>query len=273
MSIKLIALDLDGTLTDDNKQISDYTKQTLLEASERGARIALASGRPLLGMMQVAKRLELERVGGYLLAYNGGQIVDCKTGETIYRVNFPPELIEESVQFARDRNLAMICYDEEHIVSEGPDDEYLQHEGFNNSAPIKLVDDLPAYLNYPIVKMVICGNGDRLAQVEKEAVAQFKGRLDNYRAEPVFLEFMPLGINKAASLKRLMDMLGIDKSELMACGDMHNDISMLELAGVSVAVGNAAEDVKKAATFVSRTNNEDGVAYAVRKFVLNGETV
>ena len=80
---------------------------------------------------------------------------------------------------------------------------------------------------------------------------------------------MPLGINKAAGLQKLMRYLGVDREELIACGDANNDLPMMNIAGLSIAMGNAYENVKQAADFITKSNNDDGVAYAIMKFVLH----
>lgn len=266
---KLIALDLDGTLTNDKKELTNYTVETLHEAAAKGLNISLVSGRPTLGILPVAKRLELSRIGGYILAYNGGHILDCKTGKDIYKSVFPRNCIEEAVEYAREYNVAIMSYDDTGIVTEGPMDKYVEHESFVNAIPAKRVDSLPDYLDYPFVKMVISGDPAVLDVMEKPMAEHFRGKLDIYRAEPIYLEVMPLGIKKSAGLQRLMDYLNIKKEELMACGDANNDLPMMELAGFSVAVSNAYESVKSAADYITKSNNEDGVAYAVRKFFLN----
>lgn len=270
---KLIALDLDGTLTNDAKEVTPYTKQVLHEAVKKGASIALVSGRPTIGIRRVERELELDKIGGYILAYNGGHILDCKTGEDIYKVQFPHDCIEEAIGFARKYHVAMVSYDDNGIVTEGPMDQYVEHESFNNGIPAKKVEDLAAYLSYPFVKMVMCGDPGKIAELEPIMAEHFRGRLDIYKAESIYLEVMPLGIKKSAGLQKLMDVLGIDRSELIACGDANNDLPMMEIAGLSVAMENAYENVKQAADFVSRSNNDDGVAYAIKKFVLDGETL
>ena len=273
MRYKLIAIDLDGTLTNDKKEVTPYTQQVLQKAAESGAIVALASGRPMLGILPVAKTLHLEELGGYILAYNGGQILDCREGRDLYRAVFPPECIQEAVEFAREHKVAIVTYDSEGIMTEGPVDEYVEHEAYNNHLPVKVVEDLPRYVTFPIVKLAICGEPDRLGAIEGLMAEQFAGRLDIYRAEPVFLEVMPLGIKKSAGLQRLMQVLHISPSELIAFGDANNDLPMLELAGFGVAMGNASNEVKKAADYVSKSNNEDGVAWAVQKFVLDDLTM
>lgn len=272
MKYKLIALDLDGTLTDDAKEVPPHTVAVLHRAIEKGAAVALVSGRPTIGMERVAKTLELERTGGYILAYNGGHILDCRTGRDLYKAEFPRDCIQEAVEFARKSHVAMVSYDGEGIVTEGPLDQYVQHESYNNGIPYKQVADLPTYLSYPFVKMVMCGAPEVIGALEPAVAAHFAGRLDIYRAESIYLEIMPRNIRKSTGLQRLMDHLGIQAAELMACGDAHNDLPMMEMAGLSVAMENAYENVKKAAHFITKSNNEEGVAYAVEKFVLNGET-
>lgn len=270
---KLIALDLDGTLTNDAKEVTPYTKQVLHEAVKKGASIALVSGRPTIGIRRVEQELELDRIGGYILAYNGGHILDCKTGEDIYKVQFPRDCMEEAIGFARKNNVAMVSYDETGIVTEGPMDKYVEHESFNNGIPAKKVEDLAAYLSYPFVKMVMCGDPAKISELEPIMAEHFRGRLDIYKAESIYLEVMPLGIKKSAGLQKLMDVLGIDRSELIACGDANNDLPMMEIAGLSVAMENAYENVKQVADYVTKSNNDDGVAYAIKKFVLDGETL
>lgn len=271
MAYRLIALDLDGTLTNDAKEVTPETVKTLHQAIEKGAEVALVSGRPTIGMERVARTLELERVGGYILAYNGGHILDCKTGKDLYKAQFPRDCIEEAVEFARKNHVAMVSYDDEGIVTEGPMDQYVQHESYNNGIPSKLVDDLPAYLSYPFVKMVMCGDPKIISSLEPVMAKYFAGRLDIYRAESIYLEIMPRNIRKSTGLQKLMDHLGIEASEMMACGDAHNDLPMMEMAGLSVAMENAYDNVKAVADFITKSNNEDGVAYAVKKFVLDGE--
>ncbi len=276
MDIKLIALDLDGTLTDDEKKISPYTIEILHKASNRGARIALASGRPLLGILPVAKEIGLFEMGGMIVAFNGGHIFDCKTGKDVYRAVFPKEYIREVCDYAKQNGVAIISYDSEQIITEGPVDEWVGHEVYNTGASVKIVPDLPGYIEeirYPIVKMLICADPDALVPIERELAQKYEGKLDIYRAEPYFLEVMPKGINKAAGLRMLMESMDITRDQLMACGDANNDLPMMREALLSVAVGNASDDVKKHAAFVSKSNNEDGVAYAIKKFVLDGEAL
>lgn len=269
MAIKLIALDLDGTLTNSRKEVTAHTKDVLRQAAAKGAVVVLASGRPMLGIAPIADFLELDKVGGIVMAYNGGHIVDWKTKEVINLVTFNHEYIPEALTFSRRYNIPILTYSETEILTEGPLTRWSHREETNCGKPITLVDDLVSYVDFPIVKMMFAGDPEELKVPEREVAAYFDGRLDVYRAEPHFLELMPKGINKAAGIAMIADYLGVKPDEVMACGDANNDIPMLEYAGLGVAVANAGDAAKAAAQFVSKSNDEDGVAYAVEKFVLN----
>ena len=269
MAIKMIALDLDGTLTNSKKEVTEHTKDVLQQAARKGAVIVLASGRPMLGITPIADFLELDKVGGIIMAYNGGHIVDYKTKEIIDFVTFNHDYIPEALEFSRKYNMPLITYSETEILTEGPLDQWSHREEVNCSKTITQVKDLFSYVDFPIVKTMIAGDPEALKLPEKEIAAHFEGRLDVYRAEPHFLELMPKGINKSAGIVKIADYLGVKREEVMACGDANNDIPMLEYAGLSVAVANASDSAKAVSKFVSRSNDEDGVAYAVEKFVLD----
>ena len=269
MAIKLIALDLDGTLTNDEKKITQHSKDVIKMAADKGVAIALASGRPVLGIAPVAEELGLNDYESYIMAFNGGQIFDWRTKETISKVIFNRDYIPDALAFSRKYNMPLLTYSDTEILSEGPLDCWSHHEEENCGRAIHVVDNLMEYLDFPIVKMLLCGDPEALCPPEKEISEYFKGKLDIYRAADYFMELMPKGINKAAGLKALGDHMGITKDEIMACGDAHNDLTMVEYSGMGVAVANAVDEVKAAAKFVSLSNNDDGVAYAIEKFVLD----
>lgn len=121
MQYKVLALDLDGTLTNTEKVITPRTKAALQEAARRGVCIVLASGRPTVGIEPLARELELEKYGGCILSYNGGKIIDCRTGQTLVQHAFPADLIEPVCTFSRYWNVVPLTYDKNGIVTEVPD--------------------------------------------------------------------------------------------------------------------------------------------------------
>ncbi len=267
--IKVLALDLDGTLTNDQKEVTPRTRAALDAAIERGVTVVLASGRPTAGITPLAKDLGLDKKGGCILSYNGGKIVDCRTGETLVEKRWTragPELCA----FAAAQDVAILTYSSEGIVCERETDPWAAKETFTTKLPMIPVEDLARYVDYPVCKMLICLDPDRRDAVRRRAAAVCRTH-GPVPSSPFFIEAVPWrgqGQQPAALLERM----GLTRDNLMACGDGLNDCSMIAYAGVGVAMQNAEHPVKDAAVYVTvADNNHDGVAEAVEKFILREE--
>lgn len=269
MKYKILVLDLDGTLTNKKKEITERTRDTLIRAQQAGVTIVLASGRPTYGIMPLAKELELDKYEGYILAYNGGQIIDCKTGELMYENVLDPEVYPYLYACAQENGFQILSYKDEYIVSENSDDQYVQHEAFLNRMPCKTVDSFLEEINFPVAKCLIVGDPEPLALLEPVMKKELDNKMNVFRSEPFFLELVPKGIDKARCLAVLLEELNLTPADMMACGDGFNDLSMIEFAGHGVAMANAQEVVRQAANYITLSNEEDGVAHAVEKFILN----
>ena len=134
--IRVLALDLDGTLTNDEKKVTPRTRAALDAAVAKGVTIVLASGRPTAGIMPLAKDLGLDKKGGCILAYNGGAIIDCKTGETLYQKRLDPDMVPKLCAFAAEQDIAILTYNKEGVVTERPEDEWAAREGFTCHLPM-----------------------------------------------------------------------------------------------------------------------------------------
>ena len=264
---KLLVLDLDGTLTNSKKEITAHTRNTLIEAQKRGLKIVLASGRPTYGVAPLANALELDRYEGYILSYNGGEIINWKTGELMYKKWLDNDVLPYLYKCAKANNFAIVTYDHEFVLTESPDDEYVLKEALLNVMKIKKVDNFLEAIPRPITKCLIVGEQTRLAELEKEMYEQLKDKMGVFRSEPYFLELVPKGIDKAQSLSILLKEIGLTKEEMIAIGDGFNDLSMIQYAGLGIAMANAQPIVRENADFITLSNDEDGVAYAVEKFI------
>lgn len=270
MEYKLLALDLDGTLTNSKKQITPYTLETLIRAQqEKGLKIILASGRPTYGVAPLANALQLDKFGGFILAYNGGEIINWRTHEIMYKNLLDHDVLPYLYECAKKNDFAIVTYENEYVLTEKPDDEYVLKEALLNVMKIKKVDNFLEAVRHPIAKCLIVGEPTHLAILEKEMQEQLKDRMGVFRSEPYFLELVPKGIDKARSLSVLLEELELKREELMAAGDGFNDLSMVRFAGMGVAMANAQDVVKENADFITLSNDEDGVAYAVEKFILS----
>ncbi len=267
--IRLLALDLDGTLTNSDKKISAINKRSIRQAQDMGVEIVLASGRPLIGVAPIADELDLWNQGGYILAYNGGHIIDCKAREDIVRQTVPMEYVHDICSVTDSFEAYPLGYDANGVICESDTDIYVLKEAFCNGVSVRKVDSLENALAEPMVKFLIAGEPSELQRVHSYLSDKFAGKLNLFFSEPYFLEITPPGVEKSSALARLVSHLGLTKDNLMACGDGLNDISMLEYAGLSVAMENAYDETKQHADFITLSNDEDGVAHAIERFILN----
>jgi Cof subfamily protein (haloacid dehalogenase superfamily) len=264
-------LDLDGTLTNKKKEITPHTLQVLKEAQQKGLKIVLASGRPTYGIVPLAEQLELKHFGGYIMAFNGGLILDCATGETIYQNFLDPSVYPYLYEKGNTKDFKILSYKDEYIVSEDIANEYVAYEARLNKMPLMQVENFLDVITFPEPKCLIVGNPEILKDLEVEMREKLQNCMSVYRSEPFFLELLPLGIDKAKCLEKLLERMQIDRKNVIACGDGFNDLSMIEFAGLGVAMANAQQVVKNAADYITLSNEEDGVAAVVEKFFLKKE--
>lgn len=260
---RLLVLDLDGTLTNSKKEISPRNRQTLLRLQQEGVRLVLASGRPTYGIAPLADALQMKGHGGFILSYNGGEIIEWGTGRLLYKNLLPDDVLPVLYTAAVRNGQAILTYDNEYILTESPDNEYVRKEAFLNKMKIRAVDDFLEAAPLPLPKCLIVGDPDRLIRTEAELSLRLQGQISVYRSEPYFLELVPMGIDKAHSLSVLLDKLGLTRETMVAIGDGYNDLSMIRFAGLGIAMANAQEPVKQAADYITLSNDEDGVAAAI----------
>ncbi|CAN7244105.1 Cof-type HAD-IIB family hydrolase [Rossellomorea sp. LjRoot5] len=268
MSYKMIVLDLDDTLLRDDQTISNRTKDALIQAQEAGVKVVLASGRPTQGMRWVAEELKLDHYGSYILPFNGSKIIDCKTKEEKYSRTLSAETAHSLYDISKREDVGILTYAEDAIIVEEKN-QFASIESDLTGLPVKVVPDFKEAITGPVVKALMLKEADYLAEVEKKLQAELDGELSVMRSKPFFLEFTQLGVTKGASLDYLIKPMGIKPEEVIAIGDSYNDLTMIEFAGLGVAMGNAPDDMKEKADYVTSSNMEDGVAEVVETFVLN----
>ena len=268
MKYKLIVLDLDGTLTNSKKVITPRNREILIRVQEQGVRLVLASGRPTYGIVPLANELRMNEFGGFILSYNGGEIINWETQEMLYENVLPNDVVPVLYECARSHQLSILTYDGAEIVTENSQDPYVQKEAFLNKMAVRETNDFLTDITLPVAKCLIVGDADKLIPLEAELCLRLQGRINVFRSEPYFLELVPQGIDKALSLAVLLKEIGVERKEMIAIGDGYNDLSMIKFAGLGIAMGNAQEPVKKAADYITLSNEEDGVAIAVEKAII-----
>ena len=265
MNFKIISLDIDGTLTNSEKKITELTRSRLMEFQKNGGRVILASGRPTMGIKPFADILRLSEYEGYILAFNGGRAIDCKSGKIMFEKTLPEHVIPEIYDIIKDYPVGINTYEGENIIAGRQINKYTELEAKINGMNLKFVDDFTGYVNFPVNKCLLQGEPEVILQLEKILSEKYKGQLGIFKSEAFFLEIVPNGIDKAESIDRLLNMIGLKKNECIACGDGYNDISMIRYAGLGVAMSNAKDPVKKAADYITLSNDEDGIAHLLMK--------
>lgn len=264
--LKALVLDIDGTLTNTQKDITPATKEAIQNLMKQGQKVILASGRPTPGMRRAEKELEMDKFGGYLLSYNGAKVVDCVTGEIVYQRILPLSLIPGIYQFAKEHGCGLISYLGDEVISAFEPDEYVQLEARINGLPIRVVDNFVEFIDFDVNKCLMTAPGEQAAVYEKELQEKYGDVASIYRSEAFFIEVMPQNVDKATSLDKMLPAIGVTRENTVCCGDGFNDISMIKYAGVGVAMGNAKDVVKEAADYITGTNDEDGLVEVIEKF-------
>lgn len=269
MKYKMIALDLDGTLTNSKKEVSAHTRKTLIDVQKDGAIVVLATGRPINGAVAISQELELDTYGGYILSFNGGIIQNCKTKEIIFQQKIPAEYIPRLGEASRRFQVPIITYQGDYILTEDTTDKYVRLEAGINRMKVRELNDFSEEIHFPVTKCLMVGEGWYLEQILPKMRKEFGNILNIFRSEPYFMEITPPGVDKAFGLEQLLQRTGIHREELICCGDGYNDISMIEFAGLGAAMENAQNEVKAVADIITDTNDNDGVAYIVENYMKN----
>ncbi|WP_213087332.1 Cof-type HAD-IIB family hydrolase [Niallia circulans] len=269
-------MDVDGTLTNNEKVISAKTKEILLKAQKAGAILVLASGRPTSGLRDLAKELEMEKHHGLLVSFNGSKVVDCETDEVLFNETMTVEqgqaVLEHMKKFEVipmiDKDNYMYVNDvfNNEITYNGNLINIMKYESRGGKYKLSEVDDLAAFADYRLNKILTAGSDDYLQKHYKEMMEPFKDTLNCVFTAPFYFEFTAQGIDKAKALDTVLIPRGYKKEEMIAFGDGHNDATMVEYAGIGVAMANAVDDLKAVADEVTRSNEEDGIAFTLRKY-------
>jgi Cof subfamily protein (haloacid dehalogenase superfamily) len=265
---KLIAIDMDGTLLKDDKTITLKNKEALAKANSLGIKIVLTSGRPIQGIKNYLEELNLRGKDDYVISLNGALICRCED----YSVLSSNETLKgRDLKYifnkVKDLNTYVHAFKErEDLVN--IESKFSKNEEKRINLKVRVVDFMKEVQDDDeILKVVLEEEKEVLDRVQAQLPKELFDQFTVIRSLDFMLEFMKKGCNKATGIEKLAQHLGIDSSEVIAIGDAVNDKEMIGYAGLGVAMGNAEEDIKNLADFVTKSNEEDGVAYVIEKFI------
>ncbi len=272
MDIRLLALDLDGTVLTPELGISPRLMTAVAAARARGVHVTLATGRMYRSTVRYARMLDLP---GPLICYQGGYVrempaADGSPGALLLHRTMTADAARAAVAWSREHGLdPHLNIGDRLLIGRGPG-ERLDYERMAGVGP-EYVADLNA-IEEPVTKVLAVGAPGLPYEVLADARLAFAARLEVTVSHPEYLEFMPLGVTKSTGLAFLADRLGIPMSAVMACGDQANDLEMLRDVGLGVAMGDAPQEVQAAADEITGTVWEDGAAAAIERHILGVPT-
>ena len=255
---KLIAVDMDGTLLKNDKTVSDRTKKTLKEAREKGVNVVIATGRPIDGVSRYLEELDMLGENDYVLSYNGGLVLKTKSREIISKIALTGADLHYLHKLSKELGVNIHAFSEVYGLITPKNNIKI---GINDYS--KIEDD------HSIIKVMMIDEPEVLQKAVDNLPKEVYEKYTVVRSTPYFLEFLNKEVNKGTGVKLLADHLGVKQEEVMTFGDAENDLDMIVYAGMGVAMANGFEEVKEAANYITDSNEEDGVAKAIEKFVLS----
>ena len=268
MSVKLIAIDMDGTLLNEHSELNPATVQAINAANAQGIKVVICTGRPLSGVTPFLTQLGIAGEDNYVITLNGS-IVQTITGKIITGLTLSHDDYIDIETLSRKLNIHCHVESEDHIYTANRNiSPYTVGESALVNMPIRFRTPEEMRPDLPIVKCMFIDHGPLLDAAIKQLPASFSKRFTIVRSEAYFLEFMNPASSKGNALATLADHLHLSPDDVMAIGDQGNDLSMLRYATNSVAMGNAIDEAKQIARYETKTNVEDGVAHAINTWAL-----
>lgn len=264
---RLVAIDLDDTLLDDNLEISPANRASIQRAREAGVVVTIATGRMYQSALPFARELGLDIP---LITYQGALIKNALTGETILHRPVPASLARRVLNAARAKGLHTNFYINDQLLMENLSSAGQNYARLARVEP-QLVPDLSQVLEADPTKVLLIGDEAELDKLLPELKETFQQELHITKSKPNFLEFIHPKATKGNAIVELARHFGVDLSQVIAIGDSYNDVEMLQVAGCAVVMGNAREEIKQWAHYVTTSNNDNGVAKALEELLFNRE--
>ena len=267
---KILFTDLDGTLLTSDKKISSTNMDAIKRMTDAGHKFVVATGRPLLSAYKLCEQYGFVQSGFYIIASNGGVLYDCSEGRVIDSNSVPFEHVSYIFEAAADAGIHVHTYSDEHVISLRQTDEVVNYTNIIKM-PYKIVENIPEDLEYEPPKVIVISHDGhkKLDGFRASLESWAKDKIQMIFSASTLLEFLPLDSTKGNGVSKLCKLLDIPIENAIACGDEENDISMIQTAGIGVVMQNGTALTKSHADYITNaTNNEDGIAEVIYKFIL-----
>ena len=270
---KLIAVDLDGTLVTDDKNLTEKTIINVKKALKKNVKITISSARAFYRLERYIDELGLRKENQYTICFNGAMIVENITGKVIYSKNLDKQEVNEVIRLGKQLNVPIMLYSKNaNYVEKVP--EVIQKNKNAKGMNLKIENfnkiDFDKEENY-IYKIVFIDKPEKIVKIRKNFQKEIIDKYEVTSSVPEYIEFVKKGIKKSKAIKFIMDKCKIKEEEVIAIGDGENDIEMLRFAGLGVAMENADNYVKENADYITTSNNDDGICKVIEKFILSSK--
>lgn len=266
MKYKLLALDMDGTLLNDNKEITEKTQQALIDAQKAGVKVVIASGRMPLALTKYAEQLKFKDFDCYCICFNGGLVLDGK-GEVIHKTYLDKKYLKVACDMVKDTDITVVVHRNDGLFGNLNTNEFTNNTYKTSGNILHQVEDLYSYTTWDIHKLLFVGELEKLKIIQRKLIKEYGNELEVVFSCSFFLEVMPKGVDKSKAIDVICRKHNIKQEEVVACGDNFNDESMINYAGVGVVMFNGKNEMKKIANYITKNdNNDNGIEEVVKKF-------
>ena len=264
---KLIVVDVDGTLVNSNSQITERTKKALIRASKEGHKVMIASGRPTSGIYALAKALKFDEFGGLISSFNGGMLYDYKEKKILANHPMDLSLAKEILEFSKNLDLELMVPKGDYIITDDASKYYPSWESENLGVPLKEDKTIRDTIDFEPNKFLFAADPEKIDGPRQKLIDKFGDRTYQVQSLRFYHEVMPLGLSKGNSVLEACKILGIDTDDILIFGDEMNDVTMFEIGGTRVAMGNAVDHIKEIADHITLSNDEDGIAAYLEEYL------
>lgn len=261
MEYKLVVIDVDGTLLNDKKELPVANQKMIEELANKGVNFILASGRPYQSLRPYTKKLEVYLP---LIAANGAVIKGSLTGHTYYKSNLSLYKSQKIIEYGLKNDYGISLYYEGEIITSSQKmvEGHIELEGIEP----KLKEDLK--VSRPPIKIIYHGSKTQIDRAYSFLREEYQNEIYVTRSDEEYLELMDVSVSKGRALEYMMVRMNFNRADVIAIGNNFNDLAMFETAGMAVAVDNSPPEVKEAADFITKSNQEAGVSYALNELIL-----
>jgi hypothetical protein len=263
MKYKLMAVDMDGTLLNHNREISKTNLDAIHKAVEQGLHFVIASGRPVQGVQKFQPQLQLQSP---MIVYNGAMIVTPDTQEVLFECVVEAEDARQILRLSKEYQTTVCVWSKNQLYVRERTERVKDYEEIEG-VPAQILEDEEQVIEQGITKVIWYDDEDKIACIENELSNTLFHSVTFCTSQPFFLEFFNQKVSKGVAVQKLAEQYHLSAGEVIAVGDGFNDVSMIEYAGLGVAMANAPQAVKDKAQYITVSNDEDGIAKVLKEFL------